>query len=206
MIATLAISGFPFFSGFYSKDNIIGLAFKQGDYGLYVITLGTAGLTAFYMLRAYILAFGGKGGGYGGLWGGTYRGEGHPHEAPRTITIPLVLLAIASVIAGYWTGFFSYVQPGAPPLNIGEVLSGLAGHGVPYLEGPLPLLGYFAAAHGCQFDRWLPQPVIKLLQGTPQARQVSLAQRSLTHTCASLLIEECFNGDAFRGSLVKQRR
>jgi NADH-quinone oxidoreductase subunit L len=123
LIATLAISGFPFFSGFYSKDNIIGLAFKQGDYGLYVITLGTAGLTAFYMLRAYILAFGGKGGGFGGLWGGTYRGEGHPHEAPRTITIPLTLLAIASIIAGYWTGFFGYVQPGAPALNLGAVFS-----------------------------------------------------------------------------------
>ncbi len=123
LVATLTISGFPFFSGFYSKDNIIGLAFTQGDYGLYVITLGTAGLTAFYMLRAYILAFGGKGGGYGGLWGGTYRGVGTPHEAPRTITIPLVVLAIASVIAGYWTGFFSYVQPGAPALDIGAVLS-----------------------------------------------------------------------------------
>ncbi len=123
LIATLAISGFPFFSGFYSKDYIIGLAFKQGDYGLYAITLGTAGLTGFYMLRAYILAFGGKGGGFGGLWGGTYRGEGHPHEAPRTITIPLMVLAVASIIAGYWTGFFSYVQPGAPALNIGEVFS-----------------------------------------------------------------------------------
>ena len=123
LVATLTISGFPFFSGFYSKDNIIDLAFKQGNYGLYVITLGTAGLTAFYMLRAYILAFGGKGGGFGGLWGGTYRGEGHPREAPLTITIPLTLLAIASIIAGYWTGFFSFVQPGAPALNLAEVLS-----------------------------------------------------------------------------------
>ncbi|HVB73293.1 MAG TPA: NADH-quinone oxidoreductase subunit L [Ktedonobacteraceae bacterium] len=123
LVATLTISGFPFFSGFYSKDNIIALAFDQGNYGLYIITLGTAGLTAFYMLRAYILAFGGKGGGFGGLWGGTYRGVGEPHEAPLTITIPLIVLAIASIIAGYWTGFFSYVQPGAPALNIGEVLS-----------------------------------------------------------------------------------
>jgi NADH-quinone oxidoreductase subunit L len=123
LVATLTISGFPFFSGFFSKDTIINLAFKQGNYGLYIITLGTAGLTAFYMLRAYILAFGGKGGGFGGLWGGTYRGEGEPHEAPRTITIPLVLLALASIVAGYWTGFFSYVQPGATNLSIGEVLT-----------------------------------------------------------------------------------
>ena len=126
LVATLSISGFPFFAGFYSKDNIIALAFDQQDYGLYIITLGTAGLTAFYMLRAYILAFGDKGGGFGGLWGGPYRGEGEPHESPRTITIPLVLLAIASIIAGYWTGFFNYVQPinpSAPNLNLGEVFT-----------------------------------------------------------------------------------
>jgi NADH-quinone oxidoreductase subunit L len=121
-IATLAISGFPFFAGFFSKDSIIGYAFDQGNYGLWAITLVTAGLTAFYMLRAYILAFGGKGGSVGGLWGGTYRGEGEPHESPRTITIPLILLAIASILAGYWTGFFGYIKPGAPKLDIGKTL------------------------------------------------------------------------------------
>lgn len=123
LVATLTISGFPFFSGFYSKDNIIGLAYQHGYYGLYAVTLITAGLTAFYMLRAYILAFGGKGGQVGGLWGGTYRGEGHPHESPLTITIPLVLLAIASIVVGYWTGMFSYIQPGATNLNLGHFFS-----------------------------------------------------------------------------------
>jgi NADH-quinone oxidoreductase subunit L len=123
LIAVLAISGFPFFSGFFSKDTIIGLAYTNGYYALYVITLLTSGLTAFYMLRAYILAFGGKGGGWGGLWGGTYRGEGEPHESPLTITIPLVLLAIASIAAGYWFGFFSYIQPGAPNLVFSDILS-----------------------------------------------------------------------------------
>jgi NADH-quinone oxidoreductase subunit L len=127
LVATLAISGFPFFSGFYSKDNIIGLAFQHGYYGLYAVTLVTAGLTAFYMLRAYILAFGGRvneeDARFGGLWGGTYRGEGHPHESPLTITIPLILLAIASIVAGYWTGIFGYIQPGAPNLDLGTVFS-----------------------------------------------------------------------------------
>src|SRR5256885_3848773 len=119
LIATLSIGGFPFFAGFYSKDTIIGLAFDRGDYALWVITLLTAGLTAFYMLRAYILAFGGKGGAFGGLWGGPYRGEHEERlqESPRTMTIPLILLAIASVIAGYWFGFFTYLQPSAPSLN-----------------------------------------------------------------------------------------
>ncbi len=123
LIAVLAISGFPFFSGFFSKDTIIGLAFDHGYYALYIITLLTAGLTAFYMLRAYILAFGGQGGAWGGLWGGPYRGEGEPRESPLTITIPLVLLAIASIVAGYWFGFYSYVQPGAPNLDFSTILS-----------------------------------------------------------------------------------
>ena len=123
LIAVLAISGFPFFSGFFSKDTIIGLAYDNGYYALYIIVLLTSGLTAFYMLRAYILAFGGKGGAWGGLWGGTYRGEGEPHESPLTITIPLVLLAIASIVAGYWFGFFSYIKPGAPNLSFSVILT-----------------------------------------------------------------------------------
>src|SRR5438128_60103 len=123
LIATLSIAGFPFFAGFYSKETIIGLAFDHGDYALYVITLLTAGLTAFYMLRAFILAFGGKGGSLGGLWGGPYRGEGEPHESPLTITIPLILLAIPSVVAGYWFGFFTYVQANAHPFDVAVFFS-----------------------------------------------------------------------------------
>ncbi len=123
LIATLSISGFPFLAGFYSKDTIIGLAAQRGQWALYIITLGTAGLTAFYMLRAYILAFGNTDGKLGGLWGGTYRGVGEPHESPQSMTIPLILLAIPSVIAGYWFGFFSYVQPGASPLDFGGLFT-----------------------------------------------------------------------------------
>jgi len=119
----LSISGFPFLSGFFSKETIIGLTFEHGEWGLYALTLGTAGLTAFYMLRAFILAFGGKGGQWGGLWGGTYRGVGEPHESPLTITIPLILLAIPSIFAGYWFGFFSYATPGAQNLDVGKLLT-----------------------------------------------------------------------------------
>ncbi len=125
LIATLAISGFPFLSGFYSKDNIIGLTLEKGDIALYAITLLTAGLTAFYMLRAYIQAFGGRDGKFAGLWGGTYRGVGNPHESPLTMTIPLMILAVFAIFAGYWTGFFSYVTPGVAPLNILTVLTSL---------------------------------------------------------------------------------
>jgi NADH:ubiquinone oxidoreductase subunit 5 (subunit L)/multisubunit Na+/H+ antiporter MnhA subunit len=122
LIATLAISGFPFLSGFYSKESIIGLTFDHQQWGLYILTLGTAGLTAFYMLRAYILAFGGTDGRFFGLWGGTYRGEGEPHESPRTMTIPLILLAVPALLAGYWVGFYAYITPHAPNLDIPGLL------------------------------------------------------------------------------------
>ena len=119
LIAAITISGIPPLSGFFSKDTIIGLALANGFGVIYFLTLVTAGLTAFYMFRAYIVAFGGKGGRFGGFWGSAdgqpelYRGVGTPGEAPLTITIPLILLAIAAIFAGYWFGLFSYLTPGA---------------------------------------------------------------------------------------------
>jgi NADH:ubiquinone oxidoreductase subunit 5 (subunit L)/multisubunit Na+/H+ antiporter MnhA subunit len=129
LIAAITISGIPPLSGFFSKDTIIGLAFTNGFYAIWVLTLLTAGLTAFYMFRAYIVAFGGKGGRFGGFWGSAqgdpeiYRGVGKPHEGPLTITIPLILLAIASVVAGYWFGLFSYLTPGAENVSVSELFT-----------------------------------------------------------------------------------
>ncbi len=107
LIATLSICGIPPFSGFFSKDEIIGLTFKYGqehggNYVLYGMTLLTAGLTAFYMFRLWFLTFGGRGGKFGGLWGGEYRGEGTPHKVPLVMWGPLVALAIPSALAGFW--------------------------------------------------------------------------------------------------------
>jgi NADH:ubiquinone oxidoreductase subunit 5 (subunit L)/multisubunit Na+/H+ antiporter MnhA subunit len=150
LIGTFSIGGFPLFDSFFSKDNIIAVAFDTGNYALWAVLLITAGLTSFYMFRAFILAFGGKGGRWGGLWGGTYRGkiyriagleEGNqdkthlvemepeekqhikdPHESPLTMTIPLILLIIPSIFGGDWFHFYSYVQPGAPDLTLAYVL------------------------------------------------------------------------------------
>jgi len=127
LIAVLAISGFPGFSGFFSKEEIIGLSLEHGQYAIYALTLITAGLTAFYMLRAFILAFGGKGGKLGGLWGGPYRGTGEVHESPLSMTIPLMLLSIPALVAGYWTSFFSYInvhpEEHVQDLNVTNLLS-----------------------------------------------------------------------------------
>ena len=118
LIATLSISGIPPFSGFWSKDPIIASAYEygmaHGSYWLYGMTAFTAFLTAFYMFRLYFMTFGGRGGGFAGFWGGQqqYRGEGRPHEAPWTMWLPLAILAVPTVLLGFWSinsGFADYL-------------------------------------------------------------------------------------------------
>jgi proton-translocating NADH-quinone oxidoreductase chain L len=117
LIATLAISGIPPFAGFWSKDPIIATAYEygtaHGSYWLYGMTLFTAFLTAFYMFRLYFMTFGGRGSA-AGFWGGQrqYRGEAHPHESPWTMWLPLVVLAVPTVLLGFWdinSGFANYL-------------------------------------------------------------------------------------------------
>jgi NADH-quinone oxidoreductase subunit L len=97
LIGSAALAGIPPFAGFWSKDEIISTAFKEGHYLLWAVALLTAIITAFYMTRAILLTF-----------FGTYRGHGHPHESPWVMTAPLVLLAGLSAGAGLL---------GAPQLN-----------------------------------------------------------------------------------------
>jgi len=133
LMATLSISGFPGFAGFFSKDDIIGQAFDHGQYILYGLTLATAGLTAFYMFRLWFMTFGGRGGRLFGFWGGEYRGVGDPPESSWLITLPLVLLAIPSVFVGYWAWngrFATFLQGGVQqvfvnPFSIGLTYAGI---------------------------------------------------------------------------------
>ncbi|MFW0872401.1 MULTISPECIES: NADH-quinone oxidoreductase subunit L [Rhodococcoides] len=94
-LAYLAIIGVPPFAGFWSKDGIIEAALDEG--GVRGVLLGGAtilgaGITAFYMTRVMILTFGGR-----PRWDAA---EVHPHEAPVSMTAPMVILAIGSVGAG----------------------------------------------------------------------------------------------------------
>ncbi len=102
LLATFSISGFPFFSGFFSKDEIIAQTWEHHQYLLYAATLATAFLTAFYMFRLWFLTFGGKGGAFGGWWGGEYRGTVTPHGPGPRVWGPLMILAVPSVFAGFW--------------------------------------------------------------------------------------------------------
>jgi NADH-quinone oxidoreductase subunit L len=92
LIGTLAIAGFPFLSGFYSKDEILAHALMHNPvvYGVLMIAVT---LTAIYMFRLYFLVFHGK-------FRGDSHTESHIHESGSSMTIPLIILAILSVFGG----------------------------------------------------------------------------------------------------------
>jgi NADH-quinone oxidoreductase subunit L len=90
----LAIIGFPFFAGFFSKDKIIEAAFDKGGTSgvvLGLVALLGAGVTAYYMTRLMAMTFFGE---------RRWDPDTHPHESPKSMTIPMIVLAIGSVISG----------------------------------------------------------------------------------------------------------
>jgi NADH-quinone oxidoreductase subunit L len=92
-IAWVAISGIPPFSGFWSKDEILGATFNKGGYFVFLWAIGliTAGLTAYYMSRLMFRTF----------WGEKRWDKGvHPHESPGSMTIPLIALGVLAAVGG----------------------------------------------------------------------------------------------------------
>jgi NADH-quinone oxidoreductase subunit L len=116
-VGAIAIAGIPPFAGFWSKDGILADAFKSGHYLLWFIGVIGAFMTAFYMFRLIYLTF------YG-----PSRADPevlhHAHESPPIMTVPLIILAILSVVAGLILGF--------PPEHgwIHRFLGAVVGHGV----------------------------------------------------------------------------
>ena len=90
LIACLAIAGIPPFAGFFSKDEILVAAFHHNKV-LFAMEYLVAGMTAFYMFRLYFNVF----------WGKEPHYHHAPHEAPATMTIPLIILAVGSTFAGF---------------------------------------------------------------------------------------------------------
>jgi len=134
-IATLAISGLPPLAGFFSKDAILGATFKRGV-SLWVVGWITAGMTAFYMFRLVNMTFFGKS-------RVPHDVEHHIHESPKSMTIPLIVLAIFSFVGG-WIGwpaalggsdrFSGFLDPViAHAVEIPGAGEGAKGHGVEYL-------------------------------------------------------------------------
>jgi NADH-quinone oxidoreductase subunit L len=129
LIACLTIAGIPPLSGFFSKDEILAAAFHHNKL-LFAVEYAVAGLTAFYMFRLYFSIF----------WGKETHYHHTPHEAPATMTIPLIILAIGSVLTGF-IPFNELVTSDGKVFEseleliiaIPSVLIGLLGIGVAYI-------------------------------------------------------------------------
>jgi NADH-quinone oxidoreductase subunit L len=90
LAASLAISGIPPFAGYFSKDAILVATYQYSPWMFWVGAI-TAGMTAFYVFRAFFLAF-----------FGDYRGHHHPHESPLVMTAPLMILGLLSTVGGFF--------------------------------------------------------------------------------------------------------
>ncbi len=121
LAATLALMGIPLFSGFYSKDSILVTAYEHHRV-LAWCGIVTAALTAYYMTRLFVVVFFGK---------PRDHASEHAHEVPAVMWIPLVLLAIPAVIAGYPSiaGHFLPVPEhhGASPVPMYAIAAGVLG-------------------------------------------------------------------------------
>jgi NADH-quinone oxidoreductase subunit L len=106
-IGVLAIIGFPFTSGFVSKDEILLSVLNHNKIYFILASLGAI-MTAYYMLRMYWLTFFGS-------FRGTHEQEHHLHESPLNMTIPLIVLACLSLLGGLFQ--FPHIFGGHPYLN-----------------------------------------------------------------------------------------
>ncbi len=129
LIACLTIAGIPPLSGFFSKDEILVAAFEHNKL-IFGVQWLVAGITAFYMFRLYFNIF----------WSQTPAYHHTPHESPSTMTIPLIILALASVFSGF-VPFHDLVTSDGNPLHtefhwmiaVPSVLVGLLGISIAYV-------------------------------------------------------------------------
>jgi len=102
LIGTLALAGVPPLSGFYSKDEILLLAFERNSM-LFIMATVTAFLTAYYMGREVFVVFFGK--------PRDHHAYDHAHESPWVMTLPLIFLAVLSIIAGWYSKVPNFLGP-----------------------------------------------------------------------------------------------
>jgi len=173
LTATLAITGFPPLAGFFSKDSIL-LSAYQSEHGgriLYAFGLLTALLTSFYMFRLIFLTFHGK---------PRYdEHKVHVHESPKSMLVPLMILAVLSIIGGwvaapaFWGGpdyFAKFLEPAFAQSSAGNAEAAEAAARA--LETPLAIVAVVTALLGFAVAAWLylkqpgkPEQLAKSMRG-----------------------------------------
>ena len=128
LIAAASLSGIPPFSGFWSKDAVLGTAWSAGQYGLFAVGAATAGLTAFYSFRMLGIVFFGK---RSDRLERVEDAGHHVHEPSPIMWVPYSLLALATVLLGL-TAFVGYF---VPSLNVETALQSAASS---YIQGLFP--------------------------------------------------------------------
>lgn len=160
LVGTVAIAGFPPLAGFFSKDEILWKAFAsdRGHWLLWLVGAVAAGMTSFYMFRMMFLTFYGKS-------RMTHEVEHHVHESPASMTLPLQVLAVGSVVAG-WLGIPHVI---GHLVHVGNAFEHFL---EPVFEHPVKI-----GSHGQESLEWLLMgvSVAIALAGLMVARQFYLA-------------------------------
>ena len=151
VIASLSIAGIWPLAGFWSKDEVLASASSQPI--LFYLAMITVFMTAFYMFRTVFMTFGGQ------YRGGSSDAHGHggvPHESPSVMVAPLVILAVLSVVSGFWnvTGGFSQLFGHGETYSFTEGFFGILTHPLPWISLILAGLGILLA-YAIYSARWL---------------------------------------------------
>lgn len=181
VIGTLAIIGFPGFSGFFSKDEILWKAFSSpsGNFMLWLIGVLAAGMTAFYMFRLIFMTFFNE-------CRASEEVQKHIHEAPKSMTFPLIVLAFLSIVGGLIgipaaLGGSNLVEHFLEPiigLGAGKIFQNAAGTAV--------LHEAHAAAHASYMTEYILMAITStiVLAGVGLAYMMYMQKRTIPETLA----------------------
>jgi NADH-quinone oxidoreductase subunit L len=149
VIAALSIAGIWPLSGFWSKDEILAASLQKQPI-LFYLAMITVFMTAFYMFRVVFLTFGGE------YRGGGAEAHGKPHESPSVMVMPMVVLAVLSVVSGLWnvTGAFGKFMGHGETHSFVAGFFGVLAHPLPWLSLMLAGLGILLA-YAIYSAKWL---------------------------------------------------
>ncbi|GBD89181.1 NADH-quinone oxidoreductase subunit L [bacterium BMS3Abin03] len=193
LVAAFAISGIPPFSGFFSKDEILWYSYTNVGFFFWLLGAITAVLTAFYIFRIHFLTF-----------NGTPRFDEkrtHPHESPKVMTIPLIILAVLSAVGGF--------------IGIPEIFSGENGNVfstwlAPVFKAAELKLSYFGSYSHFEELLFMSISVVGAIAGILTARYIYLSKPEIAESTArkygrvyKILLNKYYIDEVYESTVVK---